>query len=303
MSEPRAPLALIRGGGELATGAAHALHRAGARVLVLERSLPTALRLGVAFASAATHGRITVAGVEAVRATSEAEILAAWQRGQVAVWIDDDLTRDFPTPERLAGNPMLSPDLIVDARMRQLSQPITRVGDAALVIGIGPGFEVGRDAHFVVESNRGPALGRVIRAGGAEPYTGIPGDVLGFREQRILRAPRAGRLERRHQLGDFVAIGDLVAEVDGAPVRAQLDGMIRGLKLTGVTVGAGHKVGDVDPRRDRSLLTTMTDKALTVGRGVVRATRIGGVELAPEDRDAAPAAGEPLHRKEGTTCT
>ncbi|MBI4702491.1 MAG: hypothetical protein HY744_15335 [Deltaproteobacteria bacterium] len=53
--------------------------------------------------------------------------------------------------------------------------------------------------------------------------------------------------------------------------------MIRGLKLTGVEVGAGHKVGDVDPRQDRALLTEMTDKARAVGRAAVRAAESGGL--------------------------
>ena len=71
-------------------------------------------------------------------------------------------------------------------------------------------------------------------------------------------------MRRLAALGDFVELGDVVAHVDGAPVVAPLKGMIRGLKLTGVSVGADHKVGDIDPRRDRTLLKQMTDKAKAV---------------------------------------
>ena len=67
--------------------------------------------------------------------------------------------------------------------------------------------------------------------------------------------------------------------MDGEAVRARLGGMIRGLKLTGVEVGAGHKVGDVDPRCDLSLLDRMTDKARAVGHGVLEA-----LELAADRR-------------------
>ncbi len=77
--------------------------------------------------------------------------------------------------------------------------------------------------------------------------------------------------------GDFVEIGDVVGRVLDQPVRARLRGMIRGLKLSGVMVGEGHKVGDVDPRRDPALLTTMTDKAQAVGRGVVEVARRAGL--------------------------
>lgn len=262
MRSDRKPVVLIRGGGELATGIACAMNRRGALVVVTDRPRPTALRLGVTFATAVLKGRMTVEGVRASHVNRREEIEAAWARGEVALWTAGERALDF------------APPLLVDARMRQLSEAQTTIHDALVVIGIGPGFEAGVDADYVIESNRGPALGEIISTGRAEAHTGIPGDVLGFREERILRAPRAGKLVRVGDLGDFVAAGDIVARVGDDPVRARLDGMIRGLKLTGVDVGAGHKVGDIDPRRDRSLLSTMTDKARAIGLGAVRAAEI-----------------------------
>ncbi|MBW2523514.1 MAG: EF2563 family selenium-dependent molybdenum hydroxylase system protein [Deltaproteobacteria bacterium] len=260
-----APLVLIRGGGELGTGVGHALARAGAQVVVLDRPLPSALRLGVCFASAALEGRVTVAGVTAVHCDEPGAVSTELAAGHVALFTGDEVA--------LA----LRPDALVDARMRRLTEPLSRRDEAPVVVGIGPGFEAGGDVDYVVESNRGPHLGQVVREGAAEAHTGIPGDVEGRREERILRSPAKGRLERVLGLGDFVEQGDVAAYVDGAPVRARLRGMIRGLKLTGVAVGAGHKVGDVDPRRDRELLRTMTDKAQAVGRGAVEALRLAAL--------------------------
>lgn len=267
-------LAVIRGGGELGTGIGRALALAGLRVLVVDRPLPGSLRLGVAFAAAAVAGRIEVEGVVATHCTSVGEVNAAFGRGEVAVWTG--------AVDALG----LAPDVLVDARMRSLTAPMARLDEARVVLGVGPGIEAGRDAHFVIESNRGPRLGEVLRAGSAEAYTGIPGDVLGLREQRILRSPCEGPLERVRTLGDFVEPGDLVATVCGQPVCARLGGMIRGLKLSHVEVGAGHKVGDVDPRRERALLGTMTDKAKAVGRGALRALVEAGV-LAAEPSPVA----------------
>ena len=45
-------LIVIRGGGELATAAAHYLHTAGFEVLMLERAHPSAIRREVAFSDA-----------------------------------------------------------------------------------------------------------------------------------------------------------------------------------------------------------------------------------------------------------
>jgi xanthine dehydrogenase accessory factor len=151
------------------------------------------------------------------------------------------------------------------------TEPKTTRADATLVIGVGPGFHAGDDCHLIVESNRGPALGRVITTGAAETHTGQPGVVQGHSGRRLLRAPCAGTFVRTREIGDWIEKGEIVGEVGGASVLAGLSGMIRGLKLTGTPVGHGHKVGDVDPRRDRGLLKQMTDKARAVGQGVLRA--------------------------------
>ncbi|MCC6528398.1 MAG: hypothetical protein IT373_37480, partial [Polyangiaceae bacterium] len=170
----------------------------------------------------------------------------------------------------------------------------------------GPGFVCGRDAHYVLESNRGPSLGRVLSEGSAETHTGVPGEVAGHREDRLLRAPCAGAFTRTRELGDFVEPGDTVGTVAGRAVVARLAGMIRGLKLSGVEVGAGHKVGDVDPRRDRALLGLMTDKAIAVGRGAVDALRLAG--LAPALHPKEELAGlvpveHPKEEEERAACT
>ncbi|RMG10865.1 MAG: EF2563 family selenium-dependent molybdenum hydroxylase system protein [Planctomycetota bacterium] len=258
---------LVRGGGDLGTGVAHALAGAGWRVLVVDLPRPTALRLSVAFAAAALRGWAEVEGRVALRCGERREVEAAWRAGAIPLWV---------APEARLG---LRPLALVDARMRGLrgAYPPTRRGEAAWVVGIGPGFTAGDDCDVVIESNRGPRLGAVIATGSAEPHTGRPGLVQGHRDERLLRAPCAGTFVRRLDLGDFVEPGDAVGSVRGRPVRARLAGMIRGLKLTGTAVGAGHKVGDVDPRRDPALLLRMTDKARAVGRGVVRALEQAGI--------------------------
>ncbi len=261
MSEGRG-FVLVRGGGDLGTGIAHALVQAGERVVVQDLSRPTALRLTVAFASAAlSSDRVTVEGVECEHCVTPPEVQVAWAAGRVALWTGH--VRDLD----------LVPSVVVDARMRGLigAVPETTIDDAALTIGVGPGFTAGENVHVVIESNRGPNLGNVITEGQAEEHTGRPGEVEGYREQRLLVAPCRGTFERTVGIGAFVEVDDEVGDVDGVPVIAHLAGMIRGLKLSGAEVAAGNKVGDVDPRRDPALLEKMTDKALAVGRGVVEA--------------------------------
>ncbi len=261
-------VALVWGGGDLGTGVAHALHQARRpepwKVVVAEQSLPTALRFRAAFASAVLHGTFEVEGVRAVHATTFEAVEGAWRRGEVAVF----------TGGWAALHERYAPTLLVDCRLRGIADNRLRLDLAPVVIGLGPGIRAGEDADAVIETNRDDTrrgLGAVIWEGEASPHTGIPGVVAGETRRRILRAPAAGRLVRVRQIGDLVVEGETVATVSGEPVRAQLAGVVRGLKLDGVEVPAGKKVGDVDPRGADLDLDRMTDKARRMGASVLEA--------------------------------
>ena len=53
-------LVIVRGGGELGTAVAHRLHRVGYKVLILEKSRPSALRRELSFSDAVYDGEKTV---------------------------------------------------------------------------------------------------------------------------------------------------------------------------------------------------------------------------------------------------
>ena len=95
------------------------------------------------------------------------------------------------------------PDVLVDAILAKRNTG-TSIGDAPLVIGLGPGFTAGKDVHAVIETQRGHDLGRVIYEGCAAPNTGVPGDIAGFALERVLRAPAAGVFTTLKKIGDLV---------------------------------------------------------------------------------------------------
>ena len=271
---PGPPTVVVWGGGDLGTGVAHALFGRGCAVAVVDRPRPTGLRLEVSFATAAVRGRMVVEGVEAVHVESVDRAAQRLAERRVPVWTG-------PLAALLEG---LAPDVLVDARLRGLTCSDLSSGLAPLVVALGPGIEAGYDADVVIETARGPELGRALWSGLAAAHSGIPGDVCGHTHERLLRASASGTLRRVRQLGDLVEAGEVVATVAGAPVRARIGGMIRGLKADGCGVRAGHKVGDVDPRRDPSLIYEMTDKARAIGAGVgaaVDAWRAGAPESPP----------------------
>jgi xanthine dehydrogenase accessory factor len=165
---------------------------------------------------------------------------------------------------------VVRPTVVVDARMAKVNLG-TRISDAPLVIALGPGFTAGVDCHAVIETNRGHKLGRVYREGAAEPDTGTPGIVNGRGAERVIRAPRDGHVIAHASVGDSIAEGQRLAEVDGVPIYAAFSGVLRGLIHPRVLARAGQKIGDLDPRGTREHCFTISDKALAIGGGVVEA--------------------------------
>ncbi len=249
---------LIRGGGDLASGVAWRLHHCGFKVLVTEIEKPMAVRRKVSFCEAVYDGTAVVEGVAAVLVRKPDEAREIWNRGQIPV-IVDPLFRYRNT---------FAPAVLIDAILAKKNLG-TSINDAPLVIALGPGFEAGADAHFVVETNRGHRLGRLLSSGKAEPDTGVPGSVMGHASDRVIRAPVDGQWQNRLDIGDTVHKEDMVGGVEGTPVRASIDGTIRGLIHPGVMVNKGLKIGDIDPRLDRENCYTISEKALAIAGGVM----------------------------------
>ena len=139
------------------------------------------------------------------------------------------------------------------------------------MVGVGPGFTAGVDCHAVVETMRGHTLGRVIYDGSAMPNTGIPGLIGGFAGERVLRAPADGTFRQILEIGQQVRQGDVAATVNGVPMICTLDGVLRGILADGTPVHKGMKAGDIDPRCKIEHCYCASDKALSVGGGVLEA--------------------------------
>jgi xanthine dehydrogenase accessory factor len=251
---------LIRGAGEQATGVAYRLHKSGFRVCMTEIAEPQAVRRTVSFCEAVYDGVKTVEEVTAVRITKPADISAEWEKKNIPLIIDP-------------GNEvrtLLKPHVIVDAVLTKRNIG-TEISDAPLVLGLGPGFIASLDVHVVIETNRGHDLGRLIFRGQAEPNTGVPGVIGGYGIERVLRTPRSGVFYIMKDIGDSVKAGDVVANVEGMPIQARIDGVIRGLLRDGIVVPEDFKAGDIDPRGNRDACFTISDKARALGGAVLEA--------------------------------
>lgn len=251
---------LIKGAGDLASGIAMRLYRCGFDIVMTDIAVPTTVRRTVAFSPAVYEGRSCVEGVNGIRCENMQEIETALKSRQVPVIVDEnaDICSKW------------QPDVVVDAILAKINLG-TAMTDAAAVIGVGPGFEAGRDCHCVVETKRGHYLGRCIYKGSAIPNTGIPGKIAGYSMERLIKAGADGRFHGVAVIGDQVKPGDIVGYVDNTPVYAQIAGIVRGILQDGVEVKKGMKSGDIDPRCEMAHCFTVSDKARAIAGGVLEA--------------------------------
>jgi len=276
MHSPHDARVVIRGAGELGSAvAAHLTKQGFGRILLVERAFPKAVRRNVCFSEAVFERAKTVDGITARFVMLLSDVDLVHEMGDLAITTQ-------PLPEVLAALP---PDVYVEAAMLRSNWGLSREL-ARLVIALGPGYQPGQDCHAVVETVRGPSLGRVLSDGQTLP-TAPPAEIMGFTQERVIKAQRPGIFRTNHDIGDRVEQGEKIGVVvllfaredfyrgvpvdSEYPVVARISGVIRGLLRDGVPVDAGDKIGDVDPRGVTGDIEHISDKAQRVAEGVLEA--------------------------------
>jgi xanthine dehydrogenase accessory factor len=249
---------IVKGGGDLATAVAHKLFRAGFPVIITELDKPMMVRRNVSFANCVYERQWTVEGITSVLVDDEKEIGNIINEGKIPLIVDPQCHIRFK----------VKPAIIVDGILAKKNCG-TYLKDAPIVIALGPGFNSGEDVHLVVETQRGHNLGKIIFSGGAEPDTGIPGEVKGYTSERILRAPKSGLVKNHMHIGSIVEKGDIICYVDENPIISQISGIVRGLIHEGAKVNKYEKIGHIDPRGIEEYCNTISEKGRNIAGGVL----------------------------------
>lgn len=256
---PTENLVVVRGGGDIATGAVQKLYRAGFYVVVLECEKPTAIRRNVALCQAVYTGFTQVEDLPCQLVKTLQEIANCHKNRLIPILVDPAAT----------AIKSLAPCTVVDAILAKKNCG-THMGMAAVSIALGPGFCAGKDVHAVIETMRGHSLGRLILQGSALPNTGTPGLVGGESLLRVLHAPCQGRVRHAKNIGDTVLRGETMLFIDEQPVFTEISGLLRGLIQEGIYVQKGTKIADVDPRNNTDW-NSISDKARCIGGAVLEA--------------------------------
>lgn len=253
---------LIRGAGELGSATAHILHNVGFHVFLSELPLPLAIRRTVTFSDAILRGKTIVEGTKAVYYDINS-IPEKIPPDHIPILMD--------SPGKILR---LQPNILVDARMLKLGQE-NMMDYAPFIVGLGPGFETGKNCHVVIETMRGHSLGRIIWNGAALPNTKVPGEVGGETFRRVINAPAEGTLEWQVDFGGIVNENDLMGTINKKyEIRAPFHGIVRGLISPKVPIRKGLKIADVDPRGEVVDYKSISDKSRSIGRGVLEAILI-----------------------------
>lgn len=252
-------LCLVRGGGDLGTGVALQIKREGMPVAVCDLENPLAVRRKVSLSTAVVDKQVQIEEITGQLVENISELDDFLSTNVVPVLICESLpTHPF--------------SVVVDARMQK--KPLdTTIEDAELVIALGPGFCAGKDCHAVIETMRGPDMGKVIWNGYAQANTGVPGEVGGLTSERVLRSPSDGIVSWVKEIGNLVKKGEVIGSVGDDLITAGTSGLIRGMINEGSFSEAGMKIGDIDPRGIDVDVGKVSDKALAVGNGVTETVK------------------------------
>jgi xanthine dehydrogenase accessory factor len=254
-------IVLIRGGGEVGSAIAHRLTRSHFRVCITEIAQPLAVSRGACFSEAIYDLTKTVEDIVAERTLPSLEnIYRLWRHGNIPIAVDPELS----------AKALLRPDVLINAMMLK-RETNTRMDDAPLVIGIGPGFTAGVDVHMVIESNNSNNLGRVIVEGESEKDSATPVGIGGLDKERVIWAEDAGVFTTEKNIGDNVMVGEVVGKLNDVPLKAMASGMLRGLLRNEVKVLANAKLAEIDPENDKSVCFSIRDKMRAVGGGALEA--------------------------------
>lgn len=260
-------ITIIRGGGDLATGIAYSLYKAGFKIIILETQFPSSIRRKVSLSEAVYDNRTKVEDIEAILCDNidTALNMIKIKNYNIPVLIDSDL--------KCLNK--IKPYFIIDSIIAKKNLGLKK-DMAKYTIALGPGFMASKDCDIVIETMRGHSLGKMYLEGEAIANTGIPGNIAGKSAERVIHANSEGIIENIKDIGDFVYKDEIIAYITNNNIKneviATFDGIIRGIIRNGYKVKKGLKIADIDPRKSEyENCFTISDKSRSLGNAVLMA--------------------------------
>ena len=270
---------LVCGAGDIGSGIAVLLFKAGYAVALHDEPAPATSRRDMALKDAVFEDVAVLDSVVARR------VDCAWDLNEMLTARKVVPVTTMPFPDTLKATNW---SVLVDARLRKRNVLEHQRGLAPLTIGLGPNFVAGEAVDLAVETGWGEHLGEIIRSGTTLPLAGGPPCLGGIGRERFVYAPVAGCFETAAHIGDHVATSQTIVTIADIALSTPLSGVIRGLTHSGVAVAVDAKVIEVDPRDDPAAVFGLGERPRFIAEGVKKALEDAGLRELPIDRPISP---------------
>ena len=255
------PLAIVLGLNEIASAVATQLTRAGHAVAMSHDPFPPVIRRAMSFHDALFGDAANVEGVRGERAESAIEFATVLSRPRRVAVTPLDLT------DLLA---IRSPFALIDARMQKHRVTPDFRGLARTTVGLGPNFVVGVNCDVAIETK--PARnGSIVADGATEAADGQARALGGVGRERFVYSEHGGLWHTPVDIGMRVFKGFVLGHLDGRPVQASIDGVLRGLARDGTRMPANVKLLEIDPRGRKAKWTGIDERGREIANAVVSA--------------------------------
>jgi len=260
----RSPVALILGTSEIASAVAVTLTHGGYAAILSHDPYPPVIRRAMAFHDALFGDCAVVDGIAGIRAETAAELAAVFAApGRVAV-----------TPLHLTDLlALLSPRVLIDARMQKYRVTPDFRGIATITVGLGPQFAVGVNCDIAVET-RPAKTGAIVQYGETDPPDRVARSLGGVGAERFVYSDRDGRWHTPLEIGVRVFKGVTLGHHDGHAVTAPIDGVLRGLVRDSTPVPSGVKLLEIDARGAQAQWTGCDERGRAIADATLRAIRL-----------------------------
>jgi xanthine dehydrogenase accessory factor len=253
-------IVLVRGGGEVGSAIAHRLHRSNFRLIITETSDPLDINRSTCFSEVVYESEKTIEDVTAERTMATLEqIYKVWRNDNIPVVIDPGLT----------VKPLVKPDVLINAMMLR-RRTNTNMQDAPLVIGIGPGFIAGLDAHLVVDTT-GKNLGKVIIEGACSDPIEKMSESMEAEKATVIWAEDAGVFITERKIGESINSGDILGSLNDIVITSPVSGLLRGVLRNDVKVLANTRLAEIDPLGNKSDSNLIRYEMRAIAGGVLEA--------------------------------
>ncbi|PWC42376.1 xanthine dehydrogenase [Azospirillum sp. TSO22-1] len=255
---PSTPLAVVLGTNEIASAVTVHLTSAGYPVILSHDPFPPVIRRAMAFHDALFGERPVVEDVAGERAET------AWEIASVLAKPHHVAVTPLHLTDLIALRP---PEILIDARMQKhrVTPDYRRVVN--LTIGLGPNFAVDVNCDIAIET-RPAKNGSIVRRGRTDEADGVARSLGGVGKERFVYSSHEGHWHTPFEIGMGTTKGAVLGHLDGHPVVAPIDGVLRGLARDSSLVPAGVKLLEIDARGAAATWTGIDDR----GRAIAEAT-------------------------------